>query len=171
MYQRDQLKSKLLLWWQEKQPQGNPLFTAYSSSNCVWVDWLYIIQTPHMLQYSVLESHRLKPQFEFLNGRAAFLWPLSLMVVMFAEARYQTNIQYTPMLNSSMGQILMMQDGTQSNWSCSVPRVAFEGCVWKAIMSQPCCEGCSLSENRATPKKLSPIPRIHQVCLCFLQLS
>lgn len=44
MYQRDQLQSKILLPRQGKQLWHNPLFTAYSSSNWVWVGWLHIIK-------------------------------------------------------------------------------------------------------------------------------
>lgn len=153
MYQRDQLQSKISLRWQGKQPHHNPLFTAYSSSNWVWVGWLHIIKIQARCEILLLRAIERNPDLTFWMDEQHCV--TRLMVVMFAEARYRNNI--TAMLKSSTGQILMMQDGTQSKWNCSIPRVAFEGCIWKAIKSQPCAEGCSLSENRATPKNLSPI--------------
>lgn len=166
MYQRDQLQSKISLRWQGKQPHHNPLFTAYSSSNWVWVGWLHIIKIQARCEILLLRAIERNPDLTFWMDEQHCV--TRLMVVMFAEARYGNNI--TAMLKSSTGQILMMQDGTQSKWNCSIPRVAFEGCIWKAIKSQPCAEGCSLSENRATPKNLFPDSRIHQVCLCLIQL-
>lgn len=166
MYQRDQLQSKISLRWQGKQPQHNPLFTASSSSNWVWVGWLHIIKIQARCEILLLRAIERKSRFDFLNGRAALCDQADGCDV----CRSQISKQY-----HSYVEIIQRTDFNDAGWNTKQvellnPRVAFEGCIWKAIKSQPCAEGCSLPENRATPKNLFPDSRIRQVCLCLMQL-